>query len=472
MWHAVIERMGSTPEAEEAFVEIMLAVWKRVGPRADVSRLRDQVRNALAALGISLAQEPESAAVAAEAESSETEEGALEETGLPDEVLPDLPRGLRNLALQRLRAQIAYEEAEVRRTGSTMPRVAAAALSVVGFALVGYGAWGERSSPPGQPTNAHHASAAPIVGEGLPVAVQAVFDITGQPFDLAHLAFASGEIVTGSLSLGPQGDGIELSAYAFHGLGLMGHPRWTADVTLVPPNAQGGSSWLLRSWSLASTGGWAVVTVNWTESGLRSVASETDVYAVPMAGGHASLLTKISLMDGGEIVTAAGSGAFAWQTAPDAGGAAAASPVHLAPIVTQAGAAALGPSETVQVDGLLINPHLTAAGLVCQGTTLHPAPSGAWVCIAPTGQETVYEGIAGAADGSVVEGDHGVIYAVTSESAPSGQTLEMRALHAAGSDEPAFRLDAPVSAWSADGSYIAYVQNSGGRMYLVVARAD
>jgi len=472
VWHAVIERMGQTPQAEDEFVDLMLAVWKRIGHRADVARLREHVARALTSLGISSPAEVESSEVTADMLEMREAGDELEETGLPEEVLPDLPPGLRNRALQRLRAEIAYEEAEARRLGSQMARLAAGALAVLGLGLIGYGWWGERASETGQPANVHHASSEPISSADLPVQVQAVFDITRQPVDLGHLAFGDGELVTGSLSLGAQGDGIQLSAYALHGFGVLAHPRWTSNVAISPPPPEAGGSWLLRSWSLSSAGAWAVVTVNWTENGIHGAASEVDVYAVPFAGGPPSRLTKLDLGDGGGVVIATGPGGIAWQTDSEREGVSAASSVHLAPIVARSGAASLGRSVSIDVNGLIRNPHVTNAGLVCQGTSTAPAPVGTWVCMSPTGQETAYAGVAGVADGAVVEGESGVLYAVAPVSSPEGQTLVMCALHAPGSREPSFRLEAPVSAWGADGGYVDYVESSGGRTYLVVARAD
>ena len=472
VWHAVIDRMGETPEAEDAFVDLMLAVWTRIGHHGDVTRLREQVARALTSLGISSPEEAESSEVAADMLEMREAGDELEETGLPEEVLPDLPPGLRNRALQRLRAQIAYEEAEARRSGSRVARATAGALVVLGFALVGYGWWGERSSETGQPTNVHRASPEPISTADLPVQVQAVFDITRQPVDLGHLAFGDGELVTGSLSLGAQGDGIQLSAYALHGLGVLARPRWTSNVAISPPPPEAGGSWLLRSWSLSSAGAWAVVTVNWTENGIHGAASRVDVYAVPFAGGSPSRLTTLNVGDGGEVVIATGPGGIAWQTVSGQEGVAAASPVHLAPIVVRTGSASLGRSVSIDVNGLVRNPHVTHAGLVYQGTSAAPAAAGMWVCVAPTGQATAYAGVPGATDGAVVEGESGVLYAVAPVSSPEGQTLAMCALHAPGSRQPSLRLEVPVSAWGADGGYVDYVERAGGRTYLVVARAD
>ncbi|MBF8378789.1 hypothetical protein IW967_13090 [Alicyclobacillus mali] len=472
MWHAVIERMGQTSEAEDAFVDLMLAVWKRIGRQSDVARLREHVARALASLGVPSSTEVDSSEGTADMLFTSEDGEALEETGLPEEVLPNLPAGIRNRALQRLRAEIAFEEAEARRLGSWMARAAYGLLAILGLALVGYGWWGERTSNSSQTANDRHTSLEPISSADLPVQVEAVFDITRQPVDLGHLAFGGGELVTGSLSLGPQGDGIQLSAYALRGLGFLDHPRWTSNVPISPPAAEPGASWLLRSWILSSAGDWAVVTVNWTENGIHGAASEADVYAVPMTGGRPSRLAEFGGNGVGEIVVATGTDGIAWQMVSEKGGMSTVSPIELAPIASHAGAVSLGPSVRMDVSGLVRNAHVTNAGLVCQGTTAHAAPAGAWICIAPTGQETTYAGVSDAEDGDVVEGKSGVLYEVASASSSQGQTLVMTALHAPGNRQPTFRLETPVSAWGADGGYVDYVETSGGRTYLVVARAD
>ncbi|AEJ43877.1 hypothetical protein TC41_1963 [Alicyclobacillus acidocaldarius subsp. acidocaldarius Tc-4-1] len=467
-----MERMGETPEAEDAFVDLMLAVWMRIGRRADLARLRERVEKTLTSLGISSPAEDEPSE--ATADTLEVRDGGeeLEETGLPEAVLRDLPLALRNRALQRLRAQIAYEEADARRSGSRVARASAGMLVLLGFALVGYGWWGERSSGVGQPSSVHRASPEPVAGADLPVQVQAVLDITRQPVDLGHLTFGDGELVTGSLSLGTQGDEIHLSAYALHGLSLLANPRWTCKVTLSPPSPGTGGAWLFRSWSLSSAGAWAVVTVNWTENRIHGAASRVDVYAVPFAGGSPSRLTTLNVGDGGEVVIATGPGGIAWQSVSGQEGVTAVSPVHLAPIVARGGSASLGPSARIDVSGVVRNPHVTPAGFVYQGTSAAPVAAGMWVCVAPTGQSTVYAGVPAATDGAVVQGESGVLYAVAPVSSPEGQTLAMCALHAPGSRQPSFRLEVPVSAWGADGGYVDYVERAGGRTYLVVARAD
>ncbi|MDI9260909.1 hypothetical protein [Alicyclobacillus sendaiensis] len=472
VWRAVRNRMGETPEAEDAFVDLMLAVWMRMGRRGDVMRLGDHVERALLSLGISSPAEADASQETPDMLNEREGEEAFEETGLPEEGLPDLPLGLRNRALQRLRAQIAYEEAEVRRSGSRVVRATAGALAVLGFGLVGYGWWGERSSGTGPPADVHRASPELVSTGDLPVALQAVFDITRQPIDLGHLAFGGGELVTGSLSLGAQGDGIQLSAYALHGQSSLAHPRWTCNVAISPPAPSAGGAWLLRSWSLSSAGPWAVVTVNWTDNGIHGTASRVDVYAVPLAGGSPSRLVTLNAGDGGEVVIATGPGGIAWQVVSGQEGKATASPVHLATIVGRAGSASLGPSVRIDVNGLIRNPHVTRAGLVYQGTSASPAAAGTWVCVAPTGQATVYAGVPGATDGTLVDGESGVLYAVAPVPSPQGQTLAMCALHAPGSRQPSLRLEVPVSSWGADGGYVDYVERTGGRTYLVVARAD
>ncbi|WP_236011634.1 hypothetical protein [Alicyclobacillus fructus] len=473
VWHAVIERMGRTPEAEDAFIERMLDVWNRLGRHADWARIREQVARSLAAAGFSASVETAAGeAVPESLEMSESGDEALQETGLPEEPLPDLPGGLRNRALQRLRAQIAYEEAEARRLGSRSARVSALGLAAAGLALVGYGWWGDETQKADQSANARRASSQPISSGELPVKVQGVFDITRQSVDLGHLAFGGGELVTGSLSLGAQGDGIQLSAYPLEGLNFLTRPRWTSNIAISAPQPEGGSSWLLRSWSLSSAGSWAVIAVYWTESGIHGTASEADIYAVPFSGGTSSLLARVDAGQSGEVVIATGAGGIAWQVESERAGERVTSPVHWAPIVALAGRASLGPTVSLDVNGLIRNPHLTTAGLLCQGTSADPAPAGTWVCIAPTGQEIVYEGVPGDTDGAVVEGEEGAVYALAPVSVSGGETLEMSALHAAGDRAPAFRLDVPVAAWGADGGYVDYVENAGGRTYLVVARAE